>query len=198
MIGRRELVCFFAVWLLSSSVKVTQGLSSKTMYGVKNSGWTSPQWNWGYAAGTGHDCAAICRENYRTIESRMELVQDLCTAPTIDAKDRKPENFEEIKLTLALAWQRGRWDGSDGGRGGYGQVLAAMADASRYEDGSEAECSWRLVEDMQQRFSMLKPEKDRQDQMAKLQDDIGSDYDAARRKCCGLVLEAMGFVENGL
>lgn len=117
---------------------------------------------------------------------------------TAEPTARQPENFEEIKLVLALAWQRGRWDGSDGGPGGYGEVLAAMAAAARYEIGSPQECSRRLVEDMRSRLPLLDPETEDLDCMEKLFDDCGHDIDLARRRCSGLVLKAMGFVDGGL
>jgi hypothetical protein len=127
----------------------------------------------------------------------MELVKDLYEAPNVTPTDRKPNNFEEVKLVLALAWQRGRWDGSDGGRGGYGDVLATMASASRYEDGSEDDCSRHLIEDMQQRFQLLGSSKDLA-VMQGLSHAHGDDLDAARRECSALVLDTMGFVDNGL
>lgn len=161
------------------------------------SGWTSTTWNWGSAAGTGHDCALICRRSYTTRKARSELVQNLLE-PVEQTRSRVPQNFEEIKLVLALAWQNGRWNGSDGGPGGYGDILAAMADAVRYEVGSDEESSRLLVQDMQDRFALLEPADEESKAMTSLWDDTEPDVDKARRRCCGLVLNAMGFVENGL
>eukprot|EP00536_Pseudo-nitzschia_multiseries_P016072 jgi/Psemu1/220090/e_gw1.1015.12.1 len=159
---------------------------SKTIYGVPNSGWTSPQWNWGYASGTGHDCAAICRRKYSTRKERSALVDELVSASgTTD--------MEEVKLVMALAWQNGRWDGSDGGPGGYGDVLAAMADARRYEDSSTG--SLFLFRDMKERFGLLNPTDEDRTAMEQLSDD--GDVDASLRSCSGLVLKAMGFITNG-
>jgi hypothetical protein len=172
--------------------------SSRTIYEVPNSGWASPKWNWGSAAGTGHDCAAICRQRYSSQQARAALVQELCKSPTIEIKNREPKNFEEVKLILGLAWQRGRWGGSDGGRGGYGDVLASMAGASRYESGDEKEDSRRLVKDMTERFQLLGPSNEQTNEMEKVLGILEDDADAARRTCCGIVLEAMGFVQNGL
>jgi hypothetical protein len=118
-------------------------------------------------------------------------------APGMAARDRKPQNFEEVKLILALAWQRGRWDKSDGGKGGYGEVLSAMADARRYESGDEEDCSRVLVQDMQDRFPLLDPLLEDRVMMQSIF-DLEPDIDAARRRCSGLVLKAMGFIENGL
>lgn len=172
--------------------------SSKTIYNVPNSGWTSLQWKWGYAVGTGHDCAAICRDLYKSRRAREGLVTELSRAPTARIEEREPKNFEEVKLILALAWQRGRWDGSDGGRDGYGEVLRAMAEAIRYESENEDENSIRLVEDMMGRFASLSPSADQTQALNTVHELLGKDTDAARRKCSGLVLQAMGFVENGL
>ncbi len=172
--------------------------SSKSIYDVPNSGWRAPQWKWGYAVGTGHDCAAICRKRYNSREARTALIQDLCGAPIAKTEEREPRNFEEVKLVLALAWQRGRWDGSDGGLGGYGEVLGAMAEANRYETEDENENSSRLVNDMKARFRLLSPTSEHEEEMKTISSIMETDVDAARRKCSGLVLEAMGFVENGL
>jgi len=61
--------------------------------------------------------------------------------------------FDDVKLVLTLAWQSGRWDGIDGGRGGYGDVLSAMADARRYEtEDTEESRSVTLAQDMRSRF----------------------------------------------
>ena len=124
-------------------------------------------------------------------------MDDLYDAPNLQPRNRKPENFEEVKLVMALAWQRGRWDGSDGGRGGYGEVLAAMADATRYEDGPEDECSRLLVQDMLDRYQLLDPSEEDRKVMMSLFEDLEPDMDAARRRASSLVLKSMGFIENG-
>lgn len=203
-------VCFWIISFIStmSGAEAAFGASSsstKLIYGIPNSGWTSSQWNWGYASGTGHDCAAICRNRYKTSTSRQEFVQSLLlSGSSSDNDDDEPPdtsiNFEEVKLVLALAWQRGRWDGSDGGSGGYGDVLNEMANAQRYESGSDKECSIRLVQDMQERYHLLKPSNkdlERMEGLLMKGDDDGLDYDRARRVASGLVLKSMGFIENG-
>lgn len=161
------------------------------LYGIPRSGWTSPDWNWGFAMGTGHDAALICRRQYSSSEARSQLVQTL-----IAADNTAEPNFEEVKLVLALAWQRGRWDGSDGGSGGYGEVLANMAKAKRYEVGPE--CSKLLVQDMQQRFQLLDPSLKEVELMQSVVETVDSNVEFARRRCAGLVLNSMGFVDGGL
>ena len=148
----------------------------KEIYGIKGSGWTSPQWNWGYAQGTGHDCAAICRELYLAREARIKLVNNL-----LAANPDEPDNIEEIKLILALEWQS--------------EVLRAMAAAKRYEDEGGLQ---KLVEDMAdpKRFGLLGPSEEEAERMKLCVAE--SNPEEGFRKCSGMVLRAMGFVERGL
>jgi hypothetical protein len=180
----------FSIIHMSSSSSSTNK-NRKLIYGIPNSGWSSPEWNWGSPVGTGHDCAAICRQTYGTPQTRQRLIQKLLQAHT-------EVDFEEVKLILGLAWQRGHWDGSDGAPGGYEEVLEWMAEAERYEEGSEEACAKRLVKDMQERFFLLHPTPEQQEAMDALLPLSKKDPDAARRKAAGLVLQAMGFVEHGL
>lgn len=194
---------FFLIFVLITRSGQTIAMSiamssSKTIYGVPNSGWRAPQWNWGYAVGTGHECAFICRKRYNSRQARVELIKDLCAASVTKVELREPQNFEEVKLVLALAWQRGRWDGSDGGEGGYGEVLTAMAEASRYETDDDEVSSTRLVNDMTRRFRLLAPTTEQEQAMQSTASILETDFDAARRQCSGLVLAAMGFVDKGL
>ena len=198
----KSIIGFAVAAIYVSSMHVVDAFSAarlnkagddhKRIYGIAQSGWKSPAWNWGSAVGTGHDCARICRQNYASREARADLVENLLatTAPI-------PTDFEEVKLVLALAWQRGRWDGSDGGRGGYGDVLHYMAEAKRYEDGSAEECAVRLIQDMQARYGLLRPSSKQETAMQNLMVDCESDVYRAQRRCSGLVLKAMGFVKNG-
>lgn len=182
------MLCQFLLLFLTLPLMATSFAGE--IYGIPRSGWTSPDWNWGSAMGTGHDAAMICRRTYSTDKARAELVQ------TLIAGDSKKPDFEEVKLVLALAWQQGRWTGSDGGRGGYGEVLASMAKAQRYEVGKE--CSKFLVQDMQQRFELLDPSDQELELMQTVIEVVDSDVELAKRRCAGLVLNAMGFVNGGL
>jgi hypothetical protein len=174
----------------------TGSASASVLYGVPGSGWTSPTWNWGYAVGTGHDCARICRNKFQSRSSRTQLVRDLLNPANGEDAAAQATDLEELKLVLALAWQRGRWDGSDGGPGGYGEVLSHMAEAVRYELGSAVECRRRLLGDMQSRFATLQPSEAAVQQVASLSPS-DEDVDSSLRVCSGLVLQAMGFVERG-
>ena len=111
--------------------------------------------------------------------------------------------FEEVKLVLALSWQKGRWTGSDGGVGGYGEVLALMADADRYEYPDPMACSKNLVHDMADRFPLIAATDESVLMMQQLSScileaDAYEKVDEVRRKCAGMVLKAMGFIESGL
>lgn len=192
--------------------------SHKEIYNVPGSGWTSPQWNWGSAMGTGHDCAMICRDRYKSQSARISLIENLLSPSTLkgdlaevetleksllvkdDVSLRDPA-FEEVKLILGLAWQNGRWDGSDGGIGGYGEVLREMARADRYEGGDDysacAECNMYFIEDVCTRFHLIAAD-DQVKEMQAILENVGNDIDSSRRKCAGMVLKAMGFIEKGL
>jgi hypothetical protein len=197
---------------MNAAAASSSSSSTAEIYGVPGSGWQSPTWNWGYAQGTGHDCAAICRRQYATRQSRQELVDNLLLVAKHDKADStlEPTNFEEVKLILALAWQNGRWDGSDGGpRGGYGTVLAAMAEANRYEarlgESDVSECARRFIQDVAdpKRFQLLPNVSDFALQQMTIMAQTAAagttqDYDFDRRRCSGFVLQAMGFVERGL
>jgi hypothetical protein len=151
----------------------------KTIYGVPNSGWTSPEWNWGWAVGTGHDCAAICRNKYASREARSDLIADLIGG------DPTTTDMEEVKLVMALKWQRNY-------RSGYGDVLDTMADARRYEDGTNGKSL--LLKDMVERFPLLRPTKEDEAAMDALAET--DDVESALRTCSGLVLKVMGFVDG--
>lgn len=192
----RVLVLLFvgiSILRLSAALSMNSASDNRLVYGVANSGWRDAQWNWGSAVGTGHECARICRQKLSARQARQELVDTLID---VTAETAKGIDFEEVKLVLALAWQKGRWDGSDGGRGGYGQVLESMADAKRYEQGSEVERSQRLVQDMQARYHLVHPTPKDADAMASLNCEGEHIYEA-RCRCAGLVLQSMAFVENG-
>jgi hypothetical protein len=71
-----------------------------------------------------------------------------------------------------------------------------MAKAKRYEVG--AECSKLLVQDMEQRFQLLDPSGKEVELMQSAVEAIDSNVELARRRCAGLVLNSMGFVDGGL
>ena len=179
--------------------------TNKEVYNIPNSGWKSKQWNWGYAQGTGHDCAAICRRRWDNRNERQKLVQSLLDP--VEFKSTYPDSevpFEEIKLILALAWQRGRWDGSDGGPGGYGEVLSLMAEARRYEDEDEVISALNFIEDISKRFETISRNAQELKRMKSIANDVRGKHAEKeevfmdRREVAGMVLDAIDFVEKGL
>lgn len=208
---------------MSNSNKNSNKKKCKEIYNIPGSRWSSPTWNWGYANGTGHDCALICRRKYSTEQARQELIQSLLlhgeNGDGNDGDESKITNdnntslpsppFEEVKLILGLTMQRGKWDGTDGGRnGGYGEILEYMAQAKRYESSNEEMHSKLFVKDMSDRFhlivgNMFSDENDvdindSMDMMKQIHKNYGHDYDIMRKKCAGLVLQKMGFIELGM
>ena len=128
----------------------------------------------------------ICRNKFNSPASRQQLIDDLL-------RDDAEQDMEEVKLVLGLAWQKARWDGRDGGRGGYGDVLSEMARAKRYESDNPVQNAERLVEDMLGRFHLLRPSKEEQSSM----ENLSADPLVAQQQCSGLVLQVMDFVEYG-
>ena len=148
----------------------------------------------------------ICRKRWNSREKRQALLDLLrfpkevkdCHRLSIEEVDsfRDPP-FEEVKLILGLAWQRGRWDGSDGGVGGYREVLGNMATGVRYETEDEHSNSILLISDMKEKFHLIASQQAMQE-MNGLDYSSTPDIDAVRRKCAALVLAEMKFVEKGL
>jgi hypothetical protein len=179
--------------------------TSKQIYNIPDSGWQSKKWNWGSAHGTGHDCAAICRRRWDEKSDRRELVQSLLSPVEYKATHPHGEiSFEEVKLILGLVWQRGRWDGTDGGPvEGYGAVLEAMAGARRYENEDEVISALMFIEDVSGRFASICRDAERLKRMKAIANDVKGkhaekeDIFKARRICAGMVLDAMNFVEGG-
>ena len=179
---------------------------TKQIYNIPNSGWASPSWNWGYASGTGHDCAAICRKLYASRDERERLVSSLLEP--VEFKSLHQEvSFEEVKLVLGLAWQNGRWDGSDGGPNGYGEVLQTMAMAIRYENEDDVISAINFIQDVSDKFSTISKSEGKLNRMKDMANACKGGHSSIinpdevfknRRICAGLVLDAMGFVENGL
>jgi hypothetical protein len=179
--------------------------TTKQIYNIPDSGWKSNKWNWGSAQGTGHDCAAICRRRYDDIVDRKQLVDALLSPVEFKASHPNSEvSFEEVKLILGLAWQRGRWDGSDGGPGGYSSVLENMANARRYENDDEVISALNFIEDVSEKFSCISKNVESLNRMKSIANDVRGKHARKeevfmdRRICAGLILEAMNFVQNGL
>lgn len=179
--------------------------TTKTIYNLPDSGWKSNKWNWGSACGTGHDCAVICRRRWSDASDRRGLVNALLSPVEFKASHPNSEvPFEEVKLILGLAWQHGRWDGNDGGPGGYAAVLDTMAGARKYENDDEVISALNFIEDVSERFSLICKNAEKLKRMKAIANDIKGKHAMMeevfmdRRICAGLILDAMSFVENGL
>lgn len=135
----------------ASSPPTSVKSNSNTIFGVEAS-WSSPEWNWGSPFGLGHDCAMKCRQKFASSSARQELVNSLVHA---DTDTQILPNFEDVKLVLALAWQRARKFDPD--MEAYGQVLDAMADLRYENEKDDMEGDKLLVQDMQKRYMWLKP-----------------------------------------
>ena len=71
-----------------------------------------------------------------------------------------------------------------------------MANAKRYEENVE-DGKTVLFRDMQERFHLLDPNNEDEIMMKQLLDNTDINIDTTLRCCSGLVLKAMGFIQNG-
>lgn len=73
---------------------------------VMSYSWSSPGWRWGYANGAAHDVAMRVRSALSTPQARAGYLDSLRSS------DGAPP-LDDIKMVLALAWQRARNYGYD-------------------------------------------------------------------------------------
>jgi hypothetical protein len=169
----------FSLFLMTSTMAFTL---PKALYGIPNSNWASSDWNWGYAKGTAHDCAKICRQKYSSVHSRQQLLSSLmertCSC-----------DVEELKLILALQCQRQRK---------LGDVVQNLVQANRYEsEDDNGSGSHQLVLDLQERFSKLKPNSEDMQQMIDLSMEEWKPK-STLQPCIALVLKTLDFIECGM
>ena len=176
---------------------------SRQLYNIKDSSWTSPKWNWGSARGTGHDCAAICRRRWSDKVDRQKLVDSLVNPAEYHCIHGDHEvPFEEIKLILGLYWQR------CGRSHAFNNMLDNMARAKRYEvQNDEITSALNFITDVKECFPYVARSKSDIDQIDIVAGEILQYHEnmvdsekvfRIRRVCAGMVLEAMGFVQNGI
>ncbi|KAL3787179.1 hypothetical protein HJC23_010189 [Cyclotella cryptica] len=187
------------LYMTSSSSNIDTE-TTKELYNIKNSSWSSDQWNWGSAVGTGHDCAAICRRRWSDKIDRKKLVSALLEPAANHNRGEIP--FEEVKLILGLTWQRA------GRSNGYNKVLENMARAKRYEiPNDEVLSALNFITDIKDSFPSIARSKQELDLMNRVAGEIlqyhhhmvcKEDVFRIRRVCAGMVLDAMKFVENGI
>lgn len=140
--------------------------------------WGSPTWNWGYAVGDAHDAAAVLRQRLQSQPLRAAWLQQMVVAPA-------EVPWEDVKLALALLWQRASRERRDGGPGGWSDVMWNLVDA-KYEGGLEQDR--KFVVDMEARLP----------QALLVEEGPEDDVDAWRRRVATSALQALSFVELGL
>ena len=91
-------------------------------FSMKKRGWSSSNWNWGYAQGEAHDLAISVRSSLQSPTSRERFIAK-CVNNQID--------IEEIKMVLALRFQMAARQGKDGNGIGW-NIMNQMADC-KYE-----------------------------------------------------------------
>lgn len=110
--------------------------------------------------------------------------------------------FGEVKLILGLLWQRA------GRSHPYTKVLENMANAKRYEvPDDEVLSALNFITDVRDAFPGVARSKSDRDHMDSVAGEIlqyhhhiadREEVFRIRRVCAGMVLDAMGFVENGI
>ena len=76
------------------------------------SGFSDPNWNWGSSVGTGHDAAMNLRSALGTSDKRVTFIQSI-----VNSSDQY--NLDDVKLALALRFQRASRERIDGSNEGY-------------------------------------------------------------------------------
>lgn len=133
----------------------------------------------------------ICRQKYASDESGRGALIDSLMEGDDDV------DLEEAKLILALVIQKANHLKPWGGQieVAYTQVLDHLVGAERYEDNAEKPL---LLQDLQKLFMWLEPDVQDKIDMNLLLYEAKDDIELATRKCLGLTLQAMEFVEFGL
>lgn len=122
----RLLKAFLVFTSLTTLVDSFFSITRSQSFRMKSvSGFSDPNWNWGSSNGTGHDAAMAIRQTLGTKDRRREFVSNLdanCEAIGID----------DIKLALALRFQRASHEGIIGSKEGN-RIMRNMA-ALKYEN----------------------------------------------------------------
>lgn len=125
--------------LIGAIVALACLISSSNAYSLKSvstdhrmtslKGFSDPNWNWGSSVGTGHDAAMKLRLTLGTSDKRRDFITNIL-GETVD--------IEDIKLAMALRFQRASREGIAGGDDGY-KIMDKMA-RRKYEnkDGETA------------------------------------------------------------
>ena len=126
-----QIVAFVTLVLViaeySCSLRLTSLPSPKLT--VLRMGWSDAKWNWGSAIGEAHDVAMITRQKFGTEASRSAYIQRLGKASSISDVD-----LEELKMVLALRFQRAAREGKDGSGRGW-DIMCNMAECKYENEG---------------------------------------------------------------
>lgn len=106
-------------------------------------GFSDPNWNWGSSNGSGHEAAMKLRFQLGDTEKRKSFIKNVVNTSDID--------FEDIKLALALRFQRASREGKGGSDEGY-IIMTKMANR-KYEGGKSGES--RLLFDLEELLLVL-------------------------------------------
>ena len=102
-------------------------------------GFSDPNWNWGSSVGTGHDAAMKLRIKLGTSDKRTEFIKSI-----VDNSD--DFSLEDVKLALALRFQRASREGISGSEEGY-KIMEKMA-RRKYESVEGADILLRDLQDL--------------------------------------------------
>jgi len=167
----------------------------------RRTGWSSPTWRWGFAVGDAHDAAYIARSSLQSRDSRRSwLVQLAQTEPSTTP-------WEEVKLVLALAFQKAGHERRDGGAGGWLEVMERMVLAEYEGDDGIG----YLAEDLRTRLPLLLRSPGPFQGMAEVPDAaavvsslveagsrIESTEEGSTASRCVQVLAGLDFVDRGI
>mmetsp|Transcript_27272 Transcript_27272/g.26084 ORF Transcript_27272/g.26084 Transcript_27272/m.26084 type:complete len:186 (+) Transcript_27272:133-690(+) len=99
---------------------------TRMSYPVVGTGFADPNWNWGSSVGKGHEAAMKLRLKLGNSDSRAGFIKKI-------VQGSEEFNLEDIKLALALRFQRASYEGIEGSKEGS-QIMNRMA-KREYEGG---------------------------------------------------------------
>jgi hypothetical protein len=151
--------------------------------------WADPKWRWGYGVGLAHDEAARLRAKLRTAEDRSAWLDAM-------VEQEEQVDWEEVKLALALKWQKANRMRGDDAMTAYNQVMELLR-LARYEGKEEDKL---FVKDLEARLRFLGDSANSLvlDFRGKQRPDARDSSDGRRRVIAAAVLEGFEFVESGL
>lgn len=140
-------------------------------------GFSDPNWNWGSSNGTGHDAAMKLRRRLATIDQRTDFIASI-------VGESDDFNLEDVKLALALRFQRAARERIVGSEQGY-KIMDKMA-TLKYEN---AEGEAYLQRDLENLSSILPTELT---QEAGLSTSSRPLFHSAAKVLCGMKFCAIG------